>query len=288
MHEVSSFWSGSELSWVEQFSIASFLRMGYKYKLYCFGNPPLGIPEGVDVLSSDSVIRDGILSEIAEERPALASDLFRYTLLSCQDTIWVDTDVINLGTYLPQTSYLFGHESEVVINTGVLRYPQNSTLARSLIAESFSNIEGWRKLSWGFLGPQLLTKTVKQVGHLNKTLPKSVFFEVTPFETWKFFDPKYCFEINSRTFDSYAIHIWNNVLIKSPLNLKKYRPPEHSFIWNLINELELSMIVENLPPFPPSCNLMCWKKELKPPFLGKRIIKSLRRRLRTGRKLINV
>jgi hypothetical protein len=280
---VSSFWTGAELSWIERLSISSFVGIGYRYKLYYLQEPPIGIPDGVEILSSSLIVPDEVLMEVARVRPALASDIFRYKLLSLEDTIWIDTDVISLGRPLPSSSFVWGFEGRPMINSAVLRYPKESVLSQLLVSET-SKVHNWSKLAWGELGPKLLTKTIETAGLTSQTLPRSAFYEVTPFEAWKFFDPNFRDEVSTRTLDSYCIHVWNNVLRKSPLELKKFQPPEASFIWDLINQLDLDGIMQGIPEFPVSCNLDCWKAELKPPFFPKKVVKGLRRRLRRSGK----
>ena len=48
-------WVGPRLRWVEQLSIASYLRNGWRYQLYVY-DIPQNVPEGCEILDAEAIL----------------------------------------------------------------------------------------------------------------------------------------------------------------------------------------------------------------------------------------
>lgn len=80
-------------------------------------------------------------------------------------------------------------------------------------------------LSWGDTGPRLLTA----IHGMKAGLPESLFYPVHFDDYYKVFLPKYPDECSALCTDSYALHLWNNRVVKMGL-FKRIGPPAGSFL----------------------------------------------------------
>ena len=96
-----------------------------------------------------------------------------------QNSIWFDLDCIFLNNQFPtHEQYLFSYETydPMIIGTGMLKYPAQSSLSEYLLQECTSilnnmkhHIEGG---SWGVLGPELFTKALSDLDLLQLAKPQ--------------------------------------------------------------------------------------------------------------------
>ena len=78
---IQGLWIGSELSMMEQLSIASFLKNGHDYHLYVYGDVK-GIPQGTVIQDGNEILPASLIFQYKEHKTYSAfSDFFLYNLL---------------------------------------------------------------------------------------------------------------------------------------------------------------------------------------------------------------
>ncbi len=93
---IQGLWIGSELSVMEQLSIASFLRSGHEYHLYVYGEMK-NVPRGCVIRDASEILPAERIFQYPQY-PSYAgfANFFRYKLLLERGGWWADTDVICL------------------------------------------------------------------------------------------------------------------------------------------------------------------------------------------------
>jgi len=243
LRSVSTLWIGSPLGPYEQLCLLSFVQAGYAVDLFTFDDR-FPIPAGVtrhdarDVLPAESVFEN----HFQRGTFAAYSNIFRYRLLQLQETVWVDTDVLCGGVKIPDSPYLFGWESNRIINGAVLAAPSSSPLLSYWHdrANAFPKME----VNWGDLGPKLITEGVERFELSAHAAPMSVFYPLAACDIWMLFDPRYREQIQSLRQRSATVHLWNEFLRTSSHQVKACRPPRESFLKTLFDDYDITPTTE--------------------------------------------
>lgn len=194
---VASFWSGGDLSFVEQAVILSYREHGADFTLFTDG-PVGGIPAGTDVRPLSGVMPRPHWLPGTPDRKALAvwSDHVRLRLIA-MGFLWVDMDAYCVRPFdLPQ-AHVFGENGEGRILSGVLGLPPESPALMQLTAmldapevippdkpdnwvrkQRAAGRLGPLDLPWGATGPRALTAFLRQSGEDRFALPAPVFYPV--------------------------------------------------------------------------------------------------------------
>src|SRR5262245_61327546 len=102
---VQGLWIGSQLSAMEQLSIASFLANGHEYHLYVY-DEVRNVPSGAIVRNAEEILpADWIFLDSRGTYCSFAS-MFRYKLLLDKGGWWVDTDIICLRYFEFEQPYV--------------------------------------------------------------------------------------------------------------------------------------------------------------------------------------
>jgi hypothetical protein len=258
MNSFSTMWVGSELGPYEKLSLQSAISTGKKVTLYSYEKLD-GIPDGVIQIDASSIMpRTPSVERILELRKFSGfANIFRYQLLSQKPTVWFDLDIVFLTNHFPSSSYIFAYENSDWINSAVLAYPHNSELANLMIKEA--TIEEVCNGLRGATGPRLLTKSVNALALQEHILQSDSFYPIHWSEPWKFFHPRLFDTVTQSSTNSYAVHLWNDVLNFSGLNMKTQKPAIGSFMENLF--LTYNCEMPDLPPLPVS-EIDRWNKSL--------------------------
>src|SRR5215510_1134562 len=212
---VQGLWIGSELSIMEQLSLASFLRNGHEYHLYTYGelrNVPKGtiVKDGNEVLPASGIFQ-------YRDRPSYAafSNFFRYKLLLERGGWWVDADLVCLRPFDFPEEYVFSSEINAgreVTNVGVIKAPKGSEpIAHAWRVCQTKKLD---ELVWGEIGPRLMSEVVEKY-RLEKY--QKPYYMFCPISDWhKLLEP-YVAGIHE---GAYAIHLWNSTwnLLKQDKN----------------------------------------------------------------------
>src|ERR1700686_5215359 len=91
---IQGLWIGSELSTLEQLSIASFLQNGHEYHLYVY-DLPKHVPVGTVVRNANEILPSSSIFQYREYQSyAGFANFFRYKLLLERGGWWVDSDTV--------------------------------------------------------------------------------------------------------------------------------------------------------------------------------------------------
>lgn len=222
----ASFWHGPDLSPYEVASLNSFAAYGSDVSLYSYA-PIRNLPTGVIARDASEILPPDALNDFPiDDVPSMAhfSDYFRCAMFTKTDEIWIDTDMLLLRDFdLDAPGDLIGRGTPTSLCTAFLRLtptdPRLHELTRRIEAMKGTNTR------WGDTGPRLLTA----VYGAHAGLPASLFYPVHADDYYKVFLPRYLDECSAWCADSYALHLWNDRVIKMGL-FKRIGPPAGSFL----------------------------------------------------------
>ena len=242
-----SFWSGSDIGYLERLCLASMLATGHSVEVYSY-NSSLSLPAGVSFKQADDILPRSLARALHNGSWAITADIFRYQALKREVGTWIDMDVLVIRSLEGMGEHLFGWQDHRVINNAILRLPPDSGCLDNLIKLAHSRVVvgphwsvkhklfqhamgliGWQtpieQLEWGVIGPFALTHYVLATKLRHHCQAVDVFYPVHPN------DASDCFleaaTVESRiTSNTRTIHLWNDLIKRQ----KKVPPPASSFI----------------------------------------------------------
>jgi len=228
-HTFQSFWIGDRLSPYEALCMRSFLDHGHGFVLYCHSSR-LKVPKGVELRDASTILpKDqcfaystgfGIGSFSA------CSNLFRYLLLQKFGGWWVDTDVICLTDRIPFYYSFFAREDADFINGAVLYFEPGDRLIEECLRDA---LKMGRDVTWGQIGPRLITKKVQDLNRGWEAQGSSTCYPVHWTAALDLVDPRRTPEITAATSGSMMLHLWNEIFRQAALS-KKCLPPHGSYL----------------------------------------------------------
>ena len=206
---IQGLWIGSELSVMEQLSIASFLHNGHTYHLYVYGEVK-NIPAGTVIKDANEILpRASIFQYTGSGSYAGFANFFRYKLLLERGGWWADTDIVCLKPFDFREDYVFASEKfkkDVLITCGVLKAPAGSEVMEFAwrVCQTKNPID----LIWGETGSKLMAEAIKKYSLQKYQKSHLVFCPLDYLEWSRVLEP--AAEI---TFDetTCAIHLWNEM-----------------------------------------------------------------------------
>lgn len=204
---IQGLWIGTELSLMEQLSIASFLANGHDYHLYVYDDLKQ-IPGGTTVKDANEILPSAKIFRYTG-RPSYAgfSNFFRYKLLLERGGWWADTDTVCLKRLDFSEEFVLSSEISKgieVVNCGVIKSPAGSDAMK--YAWSVCQAKDPKKLVWGETGPRLMAETVSKFSLEQFKQPHRVFCPLGFFDWKKILEPDFD---ESLIAGSYAVHLWN-------------------------------------------------------------------------------
>ena len=242
----ASFYAGNGLNAYERACLKSWVDYGHSIELFSY-DPSLILPPGVirrnasDVIDSSKVYiyRSGAGSGSV----AAFSNEFRYRLVLEHDAVWVDTDVVCLRADWPDRDYYFGWQDAThdLCNSAVLGAPLNS----ELINDALSRLTTANKATatYGSLGPEILTASLQTVGLEHVAAEYVEYYPISLHECRSFFDPASRDKVHDQIKDSYAVHLWNEIWIRSRIPTF-LRPPVGSFMEEILARHDIEIPIE--------------------------------------------
>ncbi|MGV8936057.1 MAG: hypothetical protein ACOH2J_02980 [Allorhizobium sp.] len=230
---LATFWHGPPLSAMDKACLLSFVKHGFRVKVYSYQT--LSLPDGIDAGDARSVMDEQMLGKfIADGRPSLAhfSDVFRYKLINETGETWIDTDLVCIRPFaIPDDRNFFGMETEKSVNNAILRLvgPQLPQLIDK--AMTFANGENY---PWGATGPALITQFYGAAA-FNDALPREAFYPIHWDDWWMPFLPSQRARCEQLCKTSFGLHLWNNIVEKAGY-WKELAPPEGSFLNDLFRQ----------------------------------------------------
>jgi hypothetical protein len=190
----NSLWIGDKLLPQHLMSINSWLKHGWKYNLYIYGEVS-NIPSGVNILDGNVILPESEIwyynKGFNKGSPSGFSNQFRFALLNTLGGLWVDTDVVLLKDFNLDKEYIFiseRNENGEIHPTSSVIYSQSTTA--SIWSEAIDNITYRNKdrVIHGETGPQLVTYLVNKYNLEKYVLLPYTFCFVGWFETLKLID----------------------------------------------------------------------------------------------------
>jgi hypothetical protein len=259
--ELQALWIGPRLGWIERLCFQSMLAHGHKLVLWTYAAVER-VTEGIevrsaeDILSSRYIVRDSTTDSVGSP----FGDRFRYRLLQLNPGgTWVDADILMLRPIESSAPYLFGRESDELINGAVLRLPPSSRALRDLLRLTSSRVpvphwwpaaqrrkQRWdgllgrhqkaQDMPWGTMGPYALTATLRRYGLEGEAQLVAAFYPIHWNETSLFFEPPEAVEAKICP-DTFAVHLWNNVLG----DRRREPPPPRSWLAEMCERYGVSL-----------------------------------------------
>ena len=204
---VNGFWYGSELGELEKLCINSWIKNGYEFHLWLYGD--IEVPKGVVVKNADEIIYfnqyftyDG---GVSKGTPVAFSNLFRTQLLYQRGGLYTDLDVLCLKPYNFNKRFVFSEQGDsgwdYHLATCIL-YSENK---RERIFDDWSDwILSMKSgiIKHGDLGPNLFTKLVIDNKLEKYVLPKEHFCPVD-WESYK--------DVLEHNSESYGVHLYRSL-----------------------------------------------------------------------------
>lgn len=278
---VASLWVGSELGTWERLCLQSFVSNGVAVDLHVYADVR-GVPAGVTIKDASKTVPEALARENRHQPGTYAdfSDLFRYTLLSCDEVVWVDTDVYMLNPLYPKQSYVMGFEGLGRINNAVLGYPPGSPLATFLLEQCRARRGG--EYAWGALGPGLVTEGVAKYRLWSKVQKEATFYPVPWRQAWRFFDPNEAEDVRRSAKASSAAHLWNEALRGSAFRVKEHLPAHGSFARDLTDRYSVESEFKFPTPQQFDHRWEEWRWGLDPSDQRRTILFTLRKIMRSA------
>lgn len=210
MRAVHMLWVSGVLGVLEQGSVASFLSRGYSVNVWTYGGVTQ-CPAGAKLRDAREVLPESSLFLNQLGTYAGFSDLFRYAVLRKFGGLYSDMDVIALrpAAELPQRPFMVTERTRqggTKINGNVLHVPDPTPGNIVDLAYAYASVFPKAQLSWGEIGPDLLTAIAT-------------------------IHPRHGFDVMVPAFAN-PIDWWN-----CPIGLLEDRPVPDSFFLHLYNDM---------------------------------------------------
>ena len=248
---IKALWIGDSLSPVEQVSLASFVKHGHVVQLFTYGDVK-NIPQGVAVRDGNEIL-DKSKIFMYKKKPSYSgfANWFRYEMLYKEGGVWIDTDVVCLKPFEFEQDIFFGKEQYDTINCAVVGAKPGLEIFKFLSAQVNSPNdflpydtfkEKKRKIfrkycqgnergnvKWGETGPKGFSKALNYFGLYDQCLPTTAFYPIHSTCWTDIFDETYS-NVESYFPDSYAIHLWNEMMRRKDGFKKDMDYPKSSLI----------------------------------------------------------
>ncbi|WP_337268032.1 hypothetical protein [Oryzifoliimicrobium ureilyticus] len=251
--DVNMFWIGKALGPIEAASMRSFLQSGHRVNLFTYGEVE-GVPKEVSRHEASALLPWGKARNLRYGKNgsyALAADYFRLKLQREGLGFWSDADMICLRPIALSGDYIAGRQDDEFINNAFFYMDRHHPLLTELLdlferddIPEWLRIKAWSRfkirlhvlagrplasmMPWGTHGVTAFTKLSKKLGV--EPLAPAAFYPLHYRDAEKLLDP--AFDVDSViTPQSYALHLWNEVIKKHPSYSK---PPSGSSLDKLL------------------------------------------------------
>lgn len=231
---IQSLWIGKSCSVIERLAMCSFIKSGHEFHLYTYDDVA-NIPEGVIIKDANTIISENNVF-LSHNSYAHFADWFRWKMLNKIGGYWVDMDLICLKPFDFSDKIIFGKEQYNSASIGVLRFPKGHELTSYMVkrCENPNLIEVTdsikvkaRKLKrkilmgnrisntkWGEAGgPWGFKQALLKFGLWDAGKPYTYFYPVHS-SHWKYIFDETFENDTALFFNTYAIHMWNEMINK--------------------------------------------------------------------------
>ncbi|MGX5664998.1 hypothetical protein G6N76_02995 [Rhizobium daejeonense] len=176
-------WVDGELTKLERLSCSSFVKNGYRVRLWTYGDMR-DVPPGVELCDAREILPDNRIFRYYNGSYAGFSNLFRYKVLCMKGGLWADLDVVCM---LPaselQAKAIDGlivteHKMDGLqhrVNNNLIYLPKPKSGDMIDLALAISERYETQKLRWGDCGPRLLTMLARNYPAVIPTLMEPNF-----------------------------------------------------------------------------------------------------------------
>jgi len=245
--EIANFFWDGEMSNLEKNCIKSFVRHGFKVKLWSYNGLVVEGAESCDasLILDESYVNNNDIEQHHDiksaEKCKLAafSDIFRFRLIAKYGGWWFDTDCFCLKDVSEFTKIKSNHdlvsfyEEQGDIGCGVF-YMKKDTIFSNLIIEEFNKlmeIEKGKISKWATFGPKFFTNFIIKHNLLNGIFDISQCYSIHWGQDDLMFYPQYLEQAIDMTKDSLLTHIWTAYFPEKQID--KNNPIEGSFLHKL-------------------------------------------------------
>ena len=200
---IASFWTGSDLSFVEVLVAQSYIDTGHEFTLYTL-DEVRNVPVGVRIADAREIYAPAFeVGPGLRHNNAVYSDIFRLFMIEQTGEIWADMDAYCLRPFIFPTPYVFGFEetkkTDLSLNNGVLGLPSSSAGLRACLDFLTSQTpippffrqrkqdqllerkhagETWQvtEFSWGTTGPRMIDHYLTVTGEKYFGVGKNVLY----------------------------------------------------------------------------------------------------------------
>jgi hypothetical protein len=145
---INSLWIGKTLSKLELLTIHSFLKFGYRFRLWLYEPLETELPTGViigdanDIVPRENVFAYRNKNKYGHGKGSYAgfSDIFRYKMLYEKGGWWVDMDVTCLKPFDFDQPYFFRSHHELKVVGNVMKCPRHSALMKHCYDEAIETV----------------------------------------------------------------------------------------------------------------------------------------------------
>lgn len=245
--EIANFFWHGKMSNLEKNCIKSFVRNGFKVKLWSYNGLTIEGAESCDasLILDESYINNNVIKQhhdfasLEKCKMAAFSDFFRYKLISEYGGWWFDTDCFCLKDVSEYTKIksdydlVSFYEETDSVACGVF-YLKKGTIISTLIIEEFNQlleVEKGKVSKWATFGPKFFTNFINKYNLLDGIFDPSFCYAIH----WGGVDlmlyPQHLEEALDITKDSLLTHIWTPTF--SEKQIDKNNPIEGSFLHKL-------------------------------------------------------
>ncbi|WP_162914125.1 glycosyltransferase family 2 protein [Taklimakanibacter lacteus] len=229
------FWHGAPLGPLLRACLASFIKMGHRFDLYCYDK--VAVPPGVRLRDANKIIPrselfywDNPMTGKSEISPF--SDLFRFKLLSERGGWWSDVDAICLSSDIPEVSRAWAQEKPEreagALGSSQIAFPAGDSMVLELYRRCLENCRAGTLRHE--IGPDLISDLVREQG-----LPTDLFgtpdtfYPIRWIEMFKLWLPQFRDEVTERANKALFLPIYGSFPQYIGLELVKL-PPQGSFL----------------------------------------------------------
>jgi len=250
--EIANFFWDGEMSNLEKSCIKSFVRNGFKVKLWSYNG---FIVEGAKSCDANLVLDKSYMynndiqqhhdfASIEKCKLAAFSDFFRYKLISEYGGWWFDTDCFCLKDVSEYTKIKSNYdlvsfyEEDDNIACGVF-YLKKDTILSNLIMQEFNHlleIEKGKVSKWATFGPKFFTNFINKYNLLDGIFDASYCYSIHWNDVDLMLYPQNLENAINATKDSLLTHIWTPTFAEKQID--KNNPIEGSFLHNLYTKYE--------------------------------------------------
>ena len=245
--EIANFFWHGEMSNLEKNCIKSFIRNGFKVKLWSYNGL---IVDGAESCNANLILDETYITNnkikqkhsfISVEKCNMAafSDIFRFTVISKYGGWWFDTDCFCLKNVNEYTKIKSNHdlvsfyEEKDFIACGVF-YLKKDTIISNLIIEEFNQlveIEKEKVSEWATFGPKFFTDFINKYNLLSGVFDKSFCYSIHWEEVDLMLYPQHLENAIDKTKDSLLTHVWTPTFTEKQID--KNNPINGSFLHKL-------------------------------------------------------